>query len=187
MVRRLAMILAGAAAFAPPVLAQSFEEAVEQAQTAGPGMFREPGVFISEMASLSRSWTVNAIYGDWTGEGEQRSRRWIVRRAVGDRTGQTALVWADSRTCPTVREVLIAMENMAPPRPQVYGLRAEPEQIVVVADGAQVVFRSRWSQAGSEGALVQFQVQGNVNAPHAIWWEESVQALADCWTPEAPE
>lgn len=187
MIRRAAMIVAGAAAFAPPVFAQSFEEAVEQAQTAGTGVFREPDVFISEMWALSRHWSVNAVYGHWSGEGADRARHWIIRRATGDPTGQTALLWADSRTCPAVRDVLIAMEDMAPPRPHLSGLRAEPERIVIVGDGAQVVFRSRWSQAGSEGAAVQLQVQGNVNAPHAIWWEQSVEALADCWTPEAPE
>ena len=187
MIRSLALVCAIAAASVPPVCAQSFEEAVEEAQSAGPGVLPEPQFFISEMADLSRNWTVNAIYHDWVGEGPGRMRHWIVRRAVGGLAGQTGLVWADSRTCPEVRGILAAMENMAPPRPHAIGLHGEPERIVVVGHGILVTFRSRQAQAGSEGALLDMELTGNVNTPHAIWWAKSVEALQNCWTEARPE
>ena len=186
MVRSLGLVIAVAAASVSPVCAQSFEEAVEEAQSAGPGVLPEPEFFISEIAALSRNWTVNAIYHDWVGEDRGRVHHWIVRRAVGGLAGQTGLMWVDSRTCPEVRGILAAMENMAPPRPRVAGLHGQQERIVAVGDGIRVTFRSYRAEAGSEGALLDMELTGNVNTPHAIWWAESVEALRDCWAASDP-
>jgi hypothetical protein len=185
MVMRRAMVLAIVAAWpAGLTFAQTFDQALQAAQQAG---HSEPDFLLSERWSLSGRWSVNAVYSAWTNGAVEGERYWLIRRAVGERTGQSDLVWADSRTCPAVRSVLTAMEDMAPPRPQVTGLHGEPERIVVVGDGALVTFRSRWAQAGSEGALLEMELTGNVNAPHAIWWAESVEVLQDCWTETRPE
>lgn len=188
MAGRLATIIAVIAAWpASASLAQSFDEAEQEALRARPVGNFEPIVFVSEYWWLAQHWTINTVHADWLGQGEDRERYWVVRRAVGDSTGQTALLWADSRICPAVRDVLIALETLEPARPEVVGLGLEDDRLGIVFDGARVIFRSRSARVESNGAVVELQLRGNVNAPHAVWWRESAEALGDCWTPEAPE
>lgn len=146
-----------------------------------------PFAGLNEIAALSQEWSVNAFYAASRRDGRHPARYWVVRRVAGDRQGAKAVRWADSRTCPAVETVLLAMEDLPPVRPDAVALGVEAPNLGIVFDGTWHTFWNRSARTGDNNAAVIFEVQGNVNAPFAQWWSEAARMLAPCWSDAAPE
>jgi hypothetical protein len=101
---------------------------------------------------------------------------YILRRTV-TRPDGVVVDWAESRNCPAIRRVMIAMRRIRPPRPNPFGL---DDRIVVIGDGISYRLRapSRWND------YVTFT--SNTDTPLARWVEKSLAALAPCWSPKRP-
>lgn len=176
----LALAVAAAASLgSQSAWAQSFEEASAAGQVAIDG--RQPFATLSERGELSRAWSVNGFYALYA----DGAAYWIVRRAAGTHLGQQAVLWADSRSCPALKDVLVTMEKIDGPRPVAAGLRGN-RPIGMVLDGVSYTFWNAWGVSGPSDATVSFEVRGNVNSPVAKWWETSAPKLKTCWSASAP-
>ena len=99
---------------ASPVMAQDDYEAVAAQAREVDFDRRRPFAGLNEIGALSQEWSVNAFYAVFQGEHPKQTTFWVVRRVMGDRSGAKAVRWADSRTCPAVETVLLAMEKIPP-------------------------------------------------------------------------
>src|SRR5690606_33892944 len=117
-----------------------------------------------------QEWSVNAFYAVFQGEHPRQTTFWVVRRVTGDRSGAKAVRWADSRTCPAVETVLLAMEEAPPVRPDAIGLGVEAPNLGIVFDGTWHTFWNSSARADDNNTAVRFEMQGNVNTPFAQWW-----------------
>ncbi len=140
---------------------------------------------LSEVGDLRRDWSVNTFYVVYRGAPPEQTVFWAVRRETGTRMARTATVWADSRSCPGVRTMLLAMEQLPAVRPDAIRL-GEEASAEIQLHGSRVTFWNRWARSGPENAAVDVEIVGNVNSPAARWWAESSPGLADCWTPNPP-
>jgi len=136
----------------------------------------QPFAGLNDVGALSQAWSVNTFYAVFR----------VVRRVTGDRQGAQIARWADSRVCPAVETVLLAMEDLPIVRPNAIALGAESQNLGLVMDGTWHTFWSKSARSGDNNASVQLEIQGNVNSPVAQWWAESAEALADCWTEAEP-
>lgn len=161
----------------PDVAAQARDLTFERSQ---------PFAGLNEVGALSQVWSVNTFYAVFRGRHPDRTVFWAVRRVTGDRQGAQVARWADSRICPVVETVLLAMEELPIVRPNAIALGAESPNLGLVMDGTWHTFWSKSARSGDNNASVQLEIQGNVNSPVAQWWAESAEALAGCWTEAEP-
>jgi hypothetical protein len=177
----LAMLL-----LASPVAAQNaFPDVAAQARDLT-FESRPPFAGLNEVGALSQAWSVNTFYAVFRGRCPDQSVFWAVRRVAGDRQGAQVVRWADSRACPAVETVLLAMEDLPIVRPDAIALGAEAPNLGLVMDGTWHRFWSKSARSGDNNASVQLEIQGNVNSPVAQWWAESAEALAACWAEAEP-
>jgi len=146
----------------------------------------QPFAGLNDVGALSQAWSVNTFYAVFRGRYPDQTVFWVVRRVTGDRQGAQIARWADSRVCPAVETVLLAMEDLPIVRPNAIALGAESQNLGLVMDGTWHTFWSKSARSGDNNASVQLEIQGNVNSPVAQWWAESAEALADCWTEAEP-
>jgi len=180
-----ASALAAACTVSAEASAQTFPEVTQQMRNSS---HRGHPAFggLNEYRILARNWSVNTFYIVWTGAAPERRPHWVIRRAIGDGDGQTGLVWADSRDCPAVAEVLTDMEGLPGARWDVPGLGDSSDQIGLVLDGVAYTVWNRFARTGPDDASVDAELTGNVNSPAARWWTNGAAKLAGCWKPEEP-
>jgi hypothetical protein len=171
---------------ASPVMAQDDYEAVAAQAREVDFDRRRPFAGLNEIGALTQEWSVNAFYAVFQGEHPKQTTFWVVRRVMGDRSGAKAVRWADSRTCPAVETVLLAMEEIPPVRPDAIDVGVEAPNLGIVFDGTWHTFWNSSARAGDNNAAVRFEMQGNVNTPFAQWWSEAAPMLAPCWSDVAP-
>lgn len=177
----LAALLAPATALAQSDFGEVEREA-RQLDFEGRGPFGG----LSEIGALSRVWSVNTFYAVYRGDYPNQTVFWAVRRETGGREGLAGVVWADSRSCPAVQQVLIDMEGLPAVRPDAIRLGEETEHLGIVLDGTAHTFWNRWARSGRQDAMVGLEITGNVNSPIAVWWARSAERLAECWTDQPP-
>ena len=109
---------------------------------------------------------------------DDRSRhgQYLVHRTVRDRGGSAAVSWASTRDCPTARDRLQDMEDLALPTPNVPGVGRELETITM--DG--IVYRLE-TLGLYGGASANIVLISNVGTPLARWIDATFAALAPCW------
>jgi hypothetical protein len=172
---------------ASPVVAQNaFPEVAAQARDLTFER-RQPFAGLNEIGALSQAWSVNTFYAVFRGRYPDQTVFWAVRRVTGGRHGTEVARWADSRTCPAVEEMLLAMEDLPIVRPDAIALGAEAPNLGLVMDGTWHVFWSHHARSGDNNASVRMEIQGNVNSPVAQWWAESAALLDGCWTEAEPD
>jgi hypothetical protein len=147
---------------------------------------RQPFAGLNEVGALSQAWSVNTFYALFRGRYPEQTVFWAVRRVAGDRQGAQVARWADSRVCPAVETMLLAMEDLPIVRPDAIALGAEASNLGLVMDGTWHTFWIKSARSGDNNAAVQLEIQGNVNSPVARWWAESAEALAGCWSEAEP-
>ena len=141
-----------------------------------------PFATLDQVAALGQFWTSNSLYALRDAGGE---RRWVIRRVFGDMGGNKGLVWADSRTCPAVKAALEAMEALPAVRPEAPGLGVEDWKPSGL-DGVVHTFWNQGARTGSGGAAVEITIQGNMDAPVAVWWADATTRLKGCWSEREP-
>ncbi len=91
-----------------------------------------------------------------------------------------AIVWADSRSCPAMRQVLDTMRALASPHPQVPGIDPYGD-IILDGTGYRLTTKARFA-GGCDGHLTY---SSNIGTPLAAWVDRSLAALAPCWSATA--
>lgn len=175
-----------AAIFASNVEAQSVFNEAESAARNLSFENRDPFGGLSEFGWLSQAWSVNTFFAMFRGQYPNQTKFWIVRRLTGSRDQTNQPLWADSRSCPAVEQMLIAMERLPSVRPDAPQLGEEAANIGLVMDGTQHIFWNRGARSGANNASVGLEVTGNVNSPIAEWWADSTLALSSCWRETPP-
>ncbi|MGV3578312.1 hypothetical protein [Brevundimonas sp.] len=180
-------VVALAVSIAPGVaLAQADFRQIESAARDLTFEGRGPFGGLSEIGHLNRAWSVNTFYAVYRGDYPSQTVFWAIRRETGDFRGEHGVVWADSRFCPAVEQVLIDMEGLPAVRPDALRLGEESENLGIILDGTAHTFWNRWARSGSQDATVGLEITGNVNSPIAVWWARSAERLVDCWTDQPP-
>jgi len=152
---------------------------------------RRPFAGLTWMHTLNGSWSANAFYvltEPASSSGARRvagARYYVVLRDTGGPTAPTTEQWADSRTCPGVTDMLLAMEGLPPVRPDAPGLGQEGD-FVLTADGIHHLFWTRSARSGPDDTRVQLEISGNVDSPVALWWEKASEGLETCWSSTPP-
>lgn len=178
---RLAILVtAGCLLIADMARAQDFEQARETARTLVENR-QVPFGGIETLSYLPPRWTLNTFYRYWTGQTPNRSPYFVIRREFGSPDQAPRVVWADSRQCSAVDEVLAEMEAVPVGRFNALTIPTPP-----VLDGALHTLWGSWGVVGADNIAVKLEVSGNVYSPAAAWWSRSLQRLEDCWSAEQP-
>ena len=111
-----------------------------------------------------------------------RERRFAVRKA--SRTGSDAL-WASSKDCPALVDVLTRMEEIPAPRIDFPGI-GESSSPNMVLDGVTYDLSVRWAIWDDNSIAYTLRMSGNVNSPLAAWTGTVEPALETCWTSNPP-
>lgn len=106
---------------------------------------------------------------------------YILRLTRRQASRPDTVLWADSRACPAVRPMLVAMRAVALPHPWVPGIDAPGSMVV---DGTEYRLQTEAKFAHGRPAWVDFGA--NVGTPLADWVERSFRTLASCWSPRPP-
>jgi hypothetical protein len=147
---------------------------------------RAPFGGLSEISFLSRNWSVNTFYTAFRGQYPGQTKFWVMRRVTGSPHDTKPVLWADSRSCPAVEQVLTAMERLPSIRPDAPLLGQETRKDALILDGVGYTFWNRWALSGSRAATVGLEVTGNVDSPMAEWWTKSAASLSTCWRETPP-
>ncbi len=89
--------------------------------------------------------------------------------------GDTETFWANSRSCPAIRPLLIAMRDIEMPRPAPYGIKGEESELVL--DGAKYLLH-----APSNFSMGDLTITSNVLSPLSRWVDRALTALDRCWS-----
>lgn len=176
----------GLAALAMPLAAHAqsqtgFEEA-ERASRRLAILNTIPFGGVATIEPLSRQWTVNSFYVVQ----EAPAPFWVIRRQMrAPFSGAFAMRWADSRNCPAVEKVLLAMEDLPLVRPDAPRLGVESNIPGRGPDAVEHIFWNSYARSGARDAGVTLETQSSSNSPVALWWDEASAQLAKCWA-EAP-
>ena len=174
-------------ALAAPSAAQTptgFEEA-QQSSRRLPFLNEIPFGGVATIESLTRQWTVNTFY--IIRSGASSSPFWVMRRQMREPfSGRLHLRWADSRSCPAVEKVLMAMEDLPLVRPDAPRLGREFNIPGRGPDGVDHVFWNRDARSGPRDAGVSLEIEGSSESPVALWWDDASAQLAKCWTEIPP-
>lgn len=135
----------------------------------------------SQWAQFSRSGvlshsteTVDIAAGNQTGP----TRPGYLLRYTRSMPGQeTEIKWANSGDCPTIRTVIVSMQDIAMPSPAPYG--APGQSVEIILDGAEYLLTAPSSY--SNGRLT---ITSNVGSALATWVDSSLKQLAPCWKKE---
>jgi hypothetical protein len=146
---------------------------------------RAPFGGLSEINFLSLNWSVNTFYTAFRGQYPSQTRFWIVRRVTGSAQQTKPALWADSRSCPAVEQVLIAMERLPAIRPDAPLLGQETRSNALVLDGVGYTFWNSWAVSENK-ATVGLEITGNVDSPMAAWWTTGAASLSGCWRETPP-
>ncbi|MFZ0267529.1 hypothetical protein [Caulobacter sp.] len=146
---------------------------------------RGPFGGLNTLAALSRAWSVSSFYTDWTGSGRSRTPYWVVRRATGGMRTPTAVQWADSRSCPSVRPMLETLEALPAPVANIPGL-GRPRELSLVTDGESHELWLNFAVYPND-ARGGLRIDGNVDSPIAAWWRAALPELKDCWSRKVPD
>ncbi len=115
---------------------------------------------------------------------------YVARREYRDETGQTAVFWASSITCPSVRNLLAWLTELSPPRIEIAGVT--PRNVMpdgarprtYMADGDVVTIWGRGTQPDN-AAATSVEVKSNAGAV-ASFGRAARSSLASCWTGTEP-
>jgi hypothetical protein len=167
---------------ATPAPGQTFEE-IDEAAPAVQHRGQGPFLVFSHRYALPRHWSVNGFYTVWAGAGPDADVHWVIRRTWWSLTGERGVLWADSRTCNGMTEVLDRLEALVGPSPVVpgRGRRVAPP----VIDGAYHTLRQRSARDGND-ASVSMEITGNMDSVLADWWDAATPSLRGCWTETEP-
>lgn len=171
-------------AIATPARAQSLAEATASTEVASHHLY-SPFALMTTAAALSRQWSVTGFYIVWTGQGPERRPHFVARQTTGRWEEGTPVVWADSRECPELLEVLEDMERLPPVWLDVPGLGRADDRLGLVLDGVGHTLRHR-SARNEDGTMSSIEISGNVDTPLAAWWSGAKTRLASCWGPIEP-
>jgi hypothetical protein len=172
--------------FPAPVRAEDPFPEIERASRGLSFEQRAPFGGLSEISFLSRNWSVNTFYTAFRGQHPSQTKFWVMRRVTGSPRETTRALWADSRSCPAVQQVLTAMERLPSIRPDAPLLGQETRNAIPVLDGVGYTFWNRWAVSGRNAATVELEVTGNVDSPAAEWWMKSAASLSTCWRETPP-
>jgi len=150
---------------------------------------REAFAGVTTSGGRSGSWSANRFYVIHLGKWPNTTHYWVARRASGESfgptAGQTAIVWADSRSCPALERALLQLENLPAAWIDVPRLGREDQRWSWTLDG---VHHRLWSTArdARTGLAMSLVLEGNVNTPIERWWTEALRRLEGCWTTATP-
>lgn len=115
--------------------------------------------------------------------GVDGNRRWFgIRKASRTEVDPT---WATSAMCPAINGLMEAMEEIEPPKIDVWGVGQEYTP-AMVADGVMHRFWIRWPRwPDATGSELRFS--GNVDTPLAAWTRRLYAETEGCWQREVPE
>jgi hypothetical protein len=161
---------------------QTFEE-VDDAAQAVQHVGQRPFLIFTHRYALPRHWSVNAFYVVRDRPGPNANVHWVIRRTWWSLTDERGVLWADSRTCTGMADVLDGLETLVGPSPVVPGrgrLVAPP-----APDGAYHTLRQQFARDGND-ATVSLEVSGNMDSVLADWWAATTASLRGCWTETEP-
>jgi len=166
------------------VSAPSFESIQRQARdTAFSNTLPSAGFEITGV--MTETWTTVTFFRMWDGS----SSYWIARKASGTgytRTNEVETVWADSRTCPTLIDVLLSMESVSAVQPDLQGIGQDGDFSGFMMDGVAMALWSSASTSEDGIGLGRFEVRSNDNTPLETWWGGAAAMLAPCWDETKP-
>lgn len=140
---------------------------------------------IATIESLSRQWTVNSFY--IVRKGAPSAPFWVIRSQVRHPfSGALHLRWADSRSCPAVEKVLVAMEDLPLVRPDAPRLGREFNIPGRGPDGVDHIFWNRDARSGPKDTGVSLEIESSSGSPVALWWDDASIQLAKCWAETPP-
>ena len=109
---------------------------------------------------------------------------WIAKRVEqpAEKGAQEQTTWAASDTCPAMMPAFAKLTSIEPFTIVPPGF---PHEGASTADGA--IFRVHvlgyWAQANHDGEIL---LSGNYGTPVADWVQETMKALAPCWSEQRP-
>lgn len=170
-------------AFALPAAAQDldvFQRANEEARLGS----NEPFVRLTVDGAWGDPADGFAFFSYWDRpHGDPQRRRGLaIRKASRTESDPT---WANSLDCPQVEALVVALEEVEPPRVDVMGLGRE-FPMRMTADGATFALWARWP---TWDGLVGYELRmsGNYGSPLADWAQRLYRDLDGCWAADAPD
>lgn len=182
--REMAIAMAVAALFAPmsayAVWPDKFSRSVIDSALAIKFEGQQPSVVVSVQGAFGAPSEVLSIYAYFD---KSRDRSFAVRRAAYEK-GSTEVSWAGWSECPQIKSLLVDLENVPPPRVDLYGI-GQDSNAAPVFDG---VGYSLWAAFPKwQGSLgYELSMSSNIGSPLAIWTEAFRAGLQPCWKPQAP-
>lgn len=112
------------------------------------------------------------------------TRVWWAARLASDGGRGASGLWADSKSCPAVENVLRAMIDLPPGALTIGGLRSSDIEPRYQADGE---LYTAWSRAGlqADGSPISVTLSSD-GGDLAAWGAASLAALDPCWRSELP-
>lgn len=162
---------------------QTFEEVDAAAQTVQHAGQR-PFLIFTHRYALERHWSVSGFYAIGARTGPDASVHWVIRRTWWSLPNERGVLWADSRTCTGMADVLHGLETLVGPSPAVPG---RGRSVAPPApDGADHTLRQQYARDVND-AVVSLEMSGNMNSALAAWWEATKVSLRECWTETEPQ
>jgi hypothetical protein len=112
--------------------------------------------------------------------GTDNARHYRMDQRVTDRQGSMTIMSADSRTCPVVQQQLTKVEDLPIPTFVAPGSKR--------GQGAQMIMHPTTYTLAMEGyestsnSSARLEVSAPSGSPLAQWVDETLAALAPCWT-----
>lgn len=103
---------------------------------------------------------------------------WLATRTDRVKGQPDRTSWADSETCPAMLPALARLQRVEPFRIVPPGVREGPSQIVLDGDAYEVQALGYWPHSHQGGITLS----GNDGTPVADWVEDTMKALAPCWS-----
>ena len=160
----------------------------EQARTTSLYAGVPPSAVLERKEDMRPRWTVTAFSILWsrpTPQGGERAPHWVARKVDADGR-RLSTVYADSRSCPALLEVLKRAELLEVPQPRFIfsnpARRDGRSEIVLHDTGYRLTADARFA-SGADG---QVQLSGGSRSPLAAWADSLMRTLAPCWTDQVP-
>jgi hypothetical protein len=152
-----------------PLLLVLLESAVQ------PELPRQWARFSRSGALSHVSETVDIATGDRSDQAEFHYKLRLTKRSLG---AGLEVRWAESKTCPAVRSVIVSMRDIKIPSPAPYGLPDQSMSITMDGTGYSLT-------APSSDNMGKLTISSNVGSPLASWVDASFKLLETCWTTRA--
>jgi len=150
---------------------------------------------LTAIPSFCSGWTVIRIERHWPADRGARSW-WTIRYSIGTARGTPEIRWADSRSCPAMRGVLIALgqlplatgvgevpDDTTPPLPSSRRPLPPPPPPPPSPDGTDYTLQGHFQQPDRSSADVTLRT---TYGPLANWAENVAPALQACWRDVPP-